>query len=485
MAEESLKRKTISSLVWTATQRFGILFLGFASNLILVRFLTPEDYGVVGMISIFISLSETFINSGLGAALIQKKEPTELDFSTVFWSNLTISIFFYVLLFFCAPLISNFYGMEILTPILRIKGTILIIQGFRIIQTTRLQKNLDFKKISIVYLISTFSATIISIVCAFLGLGLWSLVIKSMAETFLRTVLLWLVGNWRPILQFSMSSFKELFSYGGVMLSTSIVITLYSNLIPLIIGKAFSATELGYYTQAAKLEEVPTKAFEQITNQVTFPVFSKIKDETEKIRKGFRKIITNISYITFPLMVFFVVAATPIFNFLFTEKWAPSIPYFRFLCIVGMMVSVNTINTNLVKASGRKKTYFSLQVIKRIIGAIILVFSVYFEMVGLLIARIIIEYIFFFINARTTAKIIEHSTWSQIKDFAPNYILAFAVGVATYFIFKNINLSNILMILLQGLAYFGLYFTVSGLLKFKAFTSYKEILFSKVKKDKK
>ena len=482
MAEESLKRKTITSLVWTATQRFGILFLGFVSNLILVRFLTPEDFGVVGMISIFISLSETFIDSGLGAALIQKKDPTETDYSTVFWANLGISIFFYILIFLCAPLVSRFYNMEILTQILRIKGTILIIQGFRIIQTTRLQKNLNFKNLSLIYLISTFTATIISIVCAYLGLGLWSLVIKSLVETFLRTLILWIIGKWKPLLQFSIKSFKELFSYGGVMLSTSIVITLYSNLIPLIIGKAFSASELGYYTQATKLEEVPTKAFEQITNQVTFPIFSKIKDETERIKKGIKKIITNISYITFPLMVFFIVAATPIFGFLFTETWAPSIPYFRLLCIVGMMVSVNTINTNLVKASGRKKLYFNLQVTKRVIGAIILVLSVYFKMVGLLLARIVIEYIFFFINAKVTSKVINYSTWEQIKDFAPNYVLSILVGCFTYIIFKNVTLPNITMILIEGLTFVTLYLSISGILKFKAFQSYKEILFSKRKK---
>ena len=490
--QQSLKSKTISSMLWSATQRFGVLILSFISNLVLAWYLSAEDFGVIGMLTIFISLSETFIDSGFGAALIQKKDPTELDYSTVFWSNLLISVFLYIVLFFSAPLISNFYEMEVLTPVLRIKAIVLIIQGFRLIQTTRLQKQLNFKRISIVYLTASFISTVIAIIAAINGAGVWSLVIKTLVDTFIRTLLFWIIGKWKPLLKFSIDSFKELFAFGGVMLSTSIIITLYSNCQSLIIGKAFSAEQLGYYTQATKLEDIPTTAFEQIVNQVTFPVFSKLKDDIEKLKQGLQKIIISISYICFPMMIFFIVCATPIFNFLYPEKWEPAIPYFRYLCLVGMMVSVNTMNTNLIKATGKKALYFKLQVIKRIIGIFLIILSVYFGMIGLLIARVIIEYLFFIINGIVTNKAIKYSIFTQIKDILPNYILSFITGFVTFFIFKNMQLpisinrlNNFITIFIEFVFFTSMFILISGIFKFKGFQIYKDILFSKFHKEKK
>ena len=489
--QQNLKSKTISSMLWSATQRFGVLILSFVSNLVLAWYLSAEDFGAIGMLSIFISLSETFIDSGLGAALIQKKEPTELDYSTVFWSNLFISVILYIALFFSAPFISKFYNMEILTPVLRIKAVVLIIQGFRLIQTTRLQKQLNFKRISLIYLLASFISTTVAIIAAVKGAGVWALVIKTLVDTFIRTLIFWIVGKWKPLLKFSKESFKELFSFGGVMLSTSIIITLYSNCQALIIGKAFSAEELGYYTQAGKLESIPTNAFESVVNQVTFPIFSQLKDDIEKMKNGFKKIIVSLSYICFPMMIFFIVCATPIFNFLYPEKWNPAIPYFRYLCLVGMMVSVNTINTNLVKATGKKGLYFRLQVIKRIVGIILILLSVYFGMIGLLIARVVIEYIFFIINGIVTNKAIKYKVFEQIKDLLPNYILSFAVGFLTYFVFRNMNLpiaitrlNNFVTILIEFLFFTFIYILISGVFKFKGFNTYKEILIKKFSKKK-
>lgn len=486
MKEESLKNKTISSMIWTATQRFGVLLLAFITNLVLAWYLTPDDIGAVGLLSVFISLSETLIDSGFGAALVQKKDPTEEDYSTVFWSNLLISIFLYIVLYFTAPLISKFYKLDILTPILRIKAIVLIIQGFRIIQTTRLQKQLNFKKISIIYLISSTIATIISIIAAVLGMGIWALVLRTLIDTLIITLLLWFTEKWKPKFVFSLKSFKELFSFGGVMLLTSIIITLYSNCQSLIIGKAFSAKELGYYTQATKLENIPTKALEQIVNQVSFPVFSKLKEDIDKMKAGLKKILVSISYISFPMMIFFIVCAPQIFHLLYPSKWDPAIPYFRYLCLVGMMVSVNTMNTNLIKATGKKGLYFNLQVFKRIIGIILIICSVYFGMPGLLISRIIIEYCFFIINGTVTNKAIKYSILEQIKDLLPNYILSIGMGIITYLLFKNMilpvtntRLNCLFYILILFTFYTLVYILLSALFKCKGFIIYKQILFEK------
>lgn len=476
MKQNSLKNKTISSILWTACEKFGTLFLSFFGNLILARFLTPNDYGLVGMLTIFISVAELFVDSGFGSALIQKDDVTEIDYSTVFWINICISLFCYFLLYIFAPIIENFYGMDLLKEILRIKGLVLFIQAFRIVQTTKLRKALDFKTLSIIYFICSLISTVISIYLAYIGLGVWSLVAKTLIESFLKTIILIIRVKWKPLFKFSILSFKSLFSYGGVMLLTSIVLQVYSSAQSLIIGKCFSAKELGLYTQASKLESIPTSAMQGVVNQVTFPVFSKIKNEKERIQKGLKKILINLSYVSFPIMVYFIICAEPIFDLLYTDVWKPAIPYFKYLCLVGMMVSVNTVNTNLIKASGDKKEYFNLQVTKRICAIIILVLSLKFGMQGLLLSRILIEYGFFVANGRITKKIIGYKISEQIKDCLPNYILAFSVGVCTNFISINIFLPNIIQILLIGIIYFGIYILISWIFKFKAFISYKEII---------
>lgn len=492
MAEENLKSKTISSMIWTATQRFGVLILGFVSNLVLAHFLSADDYGVIGMISIFITLAETITDSGLGAALIQKENPTEVDYSTVFWSNLIISIILYIILFFAAPAIAHFYNMDVLVKILRIKALIIILQGLRLIQTTILQKNLNFKKISIIYLTASVISTIVAIVLAVLGWGLWSLVVKTLLDISVRTALFWIFGNWKPKFQFSKVSFKQLFSYGFVMLITSLIITLYGEGQGLIIGKAFSAATLGYYTQAKKLQEIPTNAISQIVNQVTFPVFAKLKDNTEKMKNGLKKIVVGVSYISFPMMLYFFISASPIFNLLFSEKWNPSIPYFRYLCIVGLIDSVNMMNTNIISATGKKGLYFRQQVVKRIIGIILIILSVHFGMTGLLIARVLIEYIFYFINALATKKAINYKIIEQTIDILPNLILAVVIGVITYFLFNfikipisNLKIQSLILIIISFLIFTVSFILVSGLLHFKGFKIYKDIILQKLHKENK
>lgn len=484
MPEETLKTKTITSMIWTAIQRFGVITLSFITNLILARILSADDFGIVGMISIFIFLAEAFTDSGLGEALINKKDCTDVDYSTVFWSNLALSVIIYLILFVTAPLIAKFYKMEVLTKLLRIKAIIIILQGLRLIQTTILQKQLNFKKISLIYLSSSIISTIISIILALNGWGYWALVAKTIIDITVRTFLFWIFSKWKPMLKFSIDSFKQLFSFGFVMLSASTINTLYSEGQGLIIGKAFTATDLGYYTQARKLQEIPTNAVIQIVNTVTFPVLSKLKEDIEKMKKAFQKIIISITYVTFPMMIFFIICAQPIFRMLYTSKWDFSIPYFRYLCIVGMMTSVNTINTTLVKSTGRKGLYFKFQVIEKIIGIIFLILSVRFGMSGLLIANVILEYLFFIINAIVTNKSIHYSIWEQIRDLLPNYLLSILLGILVYFGFTFLKIPNIVHFILEFFVYSLTYIGLSWLFRFKSFYVYKEIIISKVKKNK-
>lgn len=483
MSDNKLKEKTISSLIWSACQRFGTIFLAFVGNLILARFLTPEDFGLLGMLTIFISISEVFIDSGLGQALIQKDNPSEVDYSTVFWSNIFISIIFYAILFFAAPAIANFYGMEILKTILRIKGTVLLIQAFRLVQITKFRKELNFKLISCILFFSSLVSTIVSIVLAFFGFGVWSLVVKTLLESFLKTLIINIVSKWKPLFTFSFASFKSLFSFGGVMLVTSLVSKIYSSGQSLIIGKAFSAKTLGYYTQAAKLEEVPTTAIESVVNNVTFPMFSKIKGDAEKNQRALRKMLSHISYISFPMMIIFIICSEPIFDFLYSDVWLPSVPYFKYLCLVGMIFSINAVYSNLIKASGHRKSILDLQVTKRIIAMILLILSLRFGIKGLLITRVLIEYAFLLANARITKKLFGYNILKQIMTCLPNYLLSIFVGVIVYLLYNRLNVSNIIDIFINTITYIVLYISISWLLKFESFYSYKKIIFARMKKN--
>ncbi|MFA5528140.1 MAG: lipopolysaccharide biosynthesis protein, partial [Peptostreptococcales bacterium] len=329
----NLKQRTIIGMIWSSIGKFGTLGLSFISNLVLARILMPEDFGYIGMLTIFIAISQVFISGGLGSALIQKKEATHIDYTTVFYWNLIVSLFFIAILFFSAQSIANFYNMPLLKDILRLLSIILIINSFSLVPSIYLQKHLRFKELSTRNIIASLVGVAVAITMALNGYGVWSLVFSNLSSGFASVILLWRLSPWRPTFEFSFYSLKKLFNFGGLMLLSSLVETIYTNIQGLIIGKAFSAQALGYYSQARKLEEIPTDALSSIVNQVSFPVFSQLQDNIELLRSGVRKNIKAISFLNFSLMVLMIVIARPLFLFLYTDKWEISISYFQILCI--------------------------------------------------------------------------------------------------------------------------------------------------------
>lgn len=286
---DNLKNKTISGMMWSAVGKVGTLTINFLSNLVLARLLMPADFDCIGMLAIFLAVSNIFIQGGLGAALIQKKEPTELDYSTVFYWNLVFAILFYGLLFAIAPAVAHFYELPILQPMLRVQGIVLIIQSFAIVQITKLQKEMNFKALAIRNMAAAFAGTLIAIPMALRGYGAWSLVASAITAAIINVLLLWKMSSWRPSWEFSLTSLKQLFSFGGLMLLSSLAETLYTNLQGLIIGKRFPSGNLGYYMQAKKLEEVPVTGLSSIVNEVTFPAFASLQNDPDRLLTGVRK----------------------------------------------------------------------------------------------------------------------------------------------------------------------------------------------------
>src|SRR5690554_4745162 len=473
----SLKQKAIFSMIWSSIGKFGTLGLSFISNLVLARILMPSDFGYIGMLHIFIAISQVFINSGLGSALIQKKDVSHIDYSTVFYWNLFLSLFFYSLLYLTAPSIAGFYEMDLLKDILRVQSIILLINSFSLVQTIQLQKNLHFKALSIRNIIAALIGTVVAIVMALMGYGVWSLVFSNLIAALAGVVLLWRMSSWRPTLEFSFSSLKSLFSFGGLILLSSLVETAYTNIQGLIIGKVFSANDLGYYTQARKLEDVPTKALSSIVNQVSFPVFSQLQDNLNSLRAGVQRNITSISFLNFPLMVLFIVIARPLIILLYTQRWEESIPYFQILCVGAMLYTINTVNTNVIRSLGKGALYFWVQLIKRLAGIISIVISVQYGIETMLWTIVILNYVFFIINGIVTGKIINYGFIAQLKDIYGVFILSITVGVVTYYGVSLFHIDNYLLtLIIHTLIYSLLYISLSYVFKIEGFFTYKEVV---------
>lgn len=479
---ENLKEKTISGMLWSSVGKFGTLGLTFISNLVLARLLMPSDYGCIGMLHVFIAISSIFVSAGFGSALVQKKNPTHIDYTSVFYWNLSASILFYWILFFCGPAIARFYNMPELCPVLRVQSLSLIIQAFSTVQSCQLQKQIRFKELSMRNLLASFVGTVVAITLAFLGFGVWSLVWNNIISSICGVILLWRMSEWRPTWEFSWHSLKELFSFGGLMALSSFVETIYSNLQSLIIGKWFSAGDLGYYTQAKKLEAVPTESLSQIVNQVSFPVFSALQDDKQALLVGVRKNIKSITYMNFPLMVLLIVIAKPLITLLYGERWITSIPYFQILCISSMVYTLNTLNTNVIKSLGKSKLFFFVQLIKRLIGITLIVVGVQFGMYGLLWSVASVGYVCVIINMGVNKRLINYGYLEQIKDVGVCYLTSAVIGAVVYVCCNMLPLNQYIIMIVEILLYCALYWLASVAFKFEGYFVYVSIIKDKIKR---
>ncbi|MCR4966091.1 MAG: lipopolysaccharide biosynthesis protein [Bacteroidales bacterium] len=474
--QESLKNRTISGMIWAGIGKIGALGISFITNMVLARLLMPEDFGCVAMLYVFVSISSIFVTGGFGAALIQKKEPTHIDYTTVFYWNIAMAILFYLLLFFTAPAIACMYDMPQLQNVLRVQSIALLILPFSMVQSNQLQKQMRFKELSTRNILATLGGTIVSITMAFLGFGIWSLVASSLASAFISVLLLWGMSSWRPTLEFSFTSLKELFSFGGLMLLSSLVESIYTNLQSFIIGKWYSAKDLGYYSQARKLEEIPTSALSSIVNDVSFPAFSSLQDDKEHLKNSLRKTTKSITYLNMPLFALLIVIAQPLIRLLYGMQWDTSINYFRILCLSSMIYTLNTLNTNVIKSLGRSGIYLIVQLSKRVIGIGLIILGFQYGIYGLLWAIASVGYICFFINAAVNKRLINYGIWAQMKDVGGYYITSLLIGAGLFFLGQILPINQYLLMVIQIILFGGLYLLISHLGRFEGYLTYKEII---------
>ncbi|MEI6555338.1 MAG: lipopolysaccharide biosynthesis protein [Paludibacter sp.] len=473
---EELREQTITGMIWSFIERFGSMLLQFIANIILARLLTPNDFGLIGMIMVFIAISNTLVDSGFSAALIQKKEVTQKDYSTIFFLNIILSVFLFGLLFVTAPMIADFYHQHQLIYMLRILGVILILNAFNIIQNTQLIRKVDFKKIAKINVVATFLACLLAIVLALKGFGVWSLVVQMIAIAFLKSLFLWIWNTWRPSFIISFNSLKTLFGFGSRLLFSALLDTLYNNLQSLIIGKVFSVRDLGFYSQAMKLSDVPVSSLSGVVTQVTFPVFAKLQNDLVKMKSAVQKSLKSLVYVNFPLMVLLIIIARPLFIILFTEKWNDAIPYFQILCLSGMLLTMHVTNLNILKATGRSDIFFKLEIVKKVIGISALFIGIQFGIMGMLYAMVVTSYFCLGLNAFFSGRVIKYGIMEQFKDVIFTFILSIVVGLISYFMISYFEFSYLISMLLMITVYVILYLGISKIMKIEALEMYLSIL---------
>lgn len=460
----TLKQKTINGMFWTISSRLSVQIVQLAVSIILARLLVPSEFGLIGMLTIFTALSQAILDGGFGSALIQKKESNQTDSSSIFYINILIGILLAITLILGAPLIASFYQQPILAPMLRVLSLSLIINSFSLVQTSLLTKNMDFKAQFKVQFLAISLSGLIGITLAYLGYGVWSLVIQSVTNYLFRAILLWLISNWRPTREFSWSSLKNMFSFGSKLLFSSLLYTFFNNIYEAFIGKVYSVTEVGYFTRASTFETAATMATSQPIDQVTFPALAPLQDNDIVLKQAYRKAIKLSQFLHFPLMIGLITVAQPLFLLILTEKWAPSIPYFQLLCVVGLLTPLQNLNLNILKVKGRSDLVFKLEIIKRFNLIVAIAITFRWGIMALIIGKVITAFIAYFLNSSYSGKLVGYGQIDQIKDISPSLITALIMGMIMYLVnFLSIS-TNFLKLVVEMIMGVSVYYLLNMLI---------------------
>lgn len=476
----SLKHKTVSGLIWSFIENFANLGITFIAGIILARILSPREFGLIGMITIFIAVSESFINSGFSSALIRKKDCSDTDFSTVFYFNLITGILFFAILYFTAPVIGSFFNEPELEPIVQVLGLILIIDSLTLIQRTILTKRINFKLQARISVISSTGSGIIAIAMAYTGFGVWSLVAQRLSRQILNSVFLWLWNRWRPLMVFSIASFKELFGFGSKLLISGLIDTIYRNVYYLVIGKYFSAQELGYYTRADQFKQLPSQNITGVIQKVTYPVLSSIQDDVPRLRNSYQKLIRTTMFITFTLMLGMVAVAEPMIITLIGEKWRPSIIYLQMLSFVGMFYPLHALNLNMLQVQGRSDLFLKLEIIKKVLAVPTIIIGVFWGIKFMIAGMMVNTVIAYYLNSYWSGKMIGYSFKQQVQDILPAFFLALVMAIAVYGLGLIVSLKPLPLLIIQVITGAAFIIIFGELIRFKDYSFLKSLVLEKI-----
>ena len=433
MSEQSLKNKTIKGVGWSAIDNVAGYAVTFVVGIILARLLSPEDYGLLGLIGIFTAVCGCFINSGFGSALIRKKDATEDDYNTVFIFSLIMSILLYGVMFLCAPLIANFFEREELVSLTRVSMLGMIIGALAGTQRVQLTKRLDFKSQTKITIVSSVVRGLIGLTTAFLGWGVWALVAQELAGTSMNTLLLCYFNRWVPRFRFSPASFRELFGYGSKMLGSNLLDTIWKELYQTVIGKFYAPATLGLYTRATMFSSMLSSNVTGVVQRVSFPVLSQIQDDAVRLKDGYRRIIRTTMLFTFCGMLMLAAVAKPMILVLIGEKWLPAATFLQIVCFSGMLYPLHAINLNMLQVKGRSDLFLKLEIVKKVIAVGPLMLGIFFNIYWMLCGSVLIGIVSYYLNAYYSGPMLGYSMRAQVKDIMPSFLIA-ATGALMAFL---------------------------------------------------
>lgn len=419
-------------MLWSFADNFVTLGITFLVGIILARLLTPAEFGLTGMITIFIALSRSVVDSGFSQALIRKKECSEIDYATAFYFNLMAGFVMFSLLIFGAPLIAVFFNEPILMPLVRVLGVVIVIDALTIIQRTILTRRIDFKLQTKISVVASLASGAIAIVMAYSGFGVWSLVARQVVQSIFLSMLLWLWNRWRPKLTFSFDSLRELFSFGSRLLVSGLIDTTYRNIYYLVIGKYFSAAELGYFTRAEQFKNLPSQNLSGVIGRVSFPVLASIQDDLPRLKDSYRKLIRSTMFISFILMFGLATVAEPMILTLIGEKWRPAIIYLQMLCFVGMLYPLHALNLNMLNVQGRSDLILRLEIIKKILAIPTIIAGIFWGIKVMIVGMMINTIIAYYLNSYYSGRMIGYPIHEQIWDILPSFLIAPCVSAAVF-----------------------------------------------------
>lgn len=426
---DDLKTKTAKGVGWGFADNILGLGITAAANIILARILSPADFGIIGMTAIFMTLSTSLVDSGFTGALTRKKDAVKADFDTVFYFNLAVSCLLYAVLFFCSPFIARFFREPILIPVIRILGISLVINAFGIVQKIILVRRIDFRTQAWISLVSSFAAAVAAVAMAFYGFGVWSLVVLQVGKLAVNTILLWSVSKWHPGLCFSRKSFRDMFSFGGRLLITSIISTIWSEMYSFIIGKMYSSSVLGQYSRADKVKNMVTSNVSSVMQKVSYPVLASIQDEGERQINVYRKVLKTTVLISFTAVFGVWAVAGPFILTVFGDQWFPAVGYLRIMCFSGLFLPLMMCSANVINADGRSDITLVLEILKTVMGLIPVVFGIIFSVETLLWSMVGVSFILFVVHAAYVSKVIHYSVGRQLADILPTLCVSIVMAL--------------------------------------------------------
>jgi teichuronic acid exporter len=473
----SLRKEALSGMIWTYFQQFGSQLISFGVSIVLARLIMPEEFGLIGMIAIFMGLGTALFQGGLTSSLIRTKELTEDDYSTVFFFNLAGSFVIYGVLFLAAPWISEFYKQPTLVNITRVYGLTYILSAFGTVQNTILTKELKFKKQAIISLPALVISSSIGLVMAYFNYGVWSLVVSALVNTLVISILLWISSDWYPKRIFSVEKFQQHFHYGYKLTLSSILDIIFTNIYQIVIGRYYSPALVGYYTRANSLMMLPVGNVSGALNRVIFPLFSKVQDDIPRFRNAYKQIMQMVLFIITPIIVLMALLAKPLIILLFTDKWIAVVPIFQIICFTGVLYPIHKYNLLVLQVKGRSDLFLKLEVIKKVALSVILIVSFFYGFYALLWGQLLFSIVALLINTHYAGRMLEYTMMQQLKDIAPVFAFAMIMGVVTYFVANALkDYNNITQLLVAGLSGGIIYLIVAHIFNFESIKDIKNLI---------